>query len=107
MPGTAEMLNNEITAQAEAFDAIFAQDFQYDALWEQPLEVTVERQLHVTLCYGGPTVEAIADLDDDGSVTDAHLEGWWGSEHQIRPVYRDSKLWDALEFYAEGVLVDA
>ena len=106
MPSTtAEMLTAQIAAQAEAFESINADD--YDSLWEIPLEVTVHRQVHVLLTYGGPTIWAEADLDDDGQVTNARLMGAWGTDQATCPVSHRSALWTALQEYAETVMTAA
>ena len=78
MPTTNERLTREISAQAEQFDEIFANDDPFDELWEAPLEVTTRTQLVVTLCTGGPHVKAGADLDNDGAIVSASIVGYWG-----------------------------
>ena len=106
MPSTiSEELAQEITAQADQFDTIMTQPEPYDALYEAPLEVVVRRQLAIVLCTGGPHVEAVADLYDDGTVSAAHLFGCWGIDQETRPVPQGSGLWRALEEYAESALV--
>lgn len=107
MPTTNEMLTREITAQAEQFDEIFANDESFDELWEAPFEVTARTQLVVVLCTGGPHVEAVADLDDDGAVVSASLTGYWGSETVRTKVQPGTSLWRALSEYAETVRLSA
>lgn len=107
MATTNEMLTREIIAQAEQFDEIFANDDSFDELWEAPLEVTTHTQLVVVLCTGGPHVEAVADLDDDGAVVSASLTGYWGSETVRTQVQPGTSLWRALSEYAETVRLSA
>lgn len=102
MPTTNEMLTREISAQAEQFDEIFANDDPFDELWEAPLEVTTRTQLVVVLCTGGPHVEAVADLDDEGAIITASLVGYWGNETVQQQVAPSSSLWRALCEYAEA-----
>lgn len=102
MPTTNEMLTREISAQAEQFDEIFANDDPFDELWEAPLEVTTRTQLVVVLCTGGPHVEAVADLDDEGAIITASLVGYWGNETVQQQVAPSSSLWRALWGYAES-----
>ena len=103
MATTNEILTREIIAQAEQFDEIFANDDPFDELWEVPLEVTARTQLVVVLSAGGPHVEAVADLDDDGAVVSASLTGYWGSETLRTQVQPGTSLWWALREYAETV----
>lgn len=107
MSSTSKMLTRQIDAQAEQFDEIYAADDPFDELWETPLEVTTRTQLMVVLAVGGPHVEAVADLDDDGGVVSAHISGFWGGESETRPVRPDSTLWQALQEYAETVRMSA
>ena len=98
---TSTMLTRQIDAQAEHFDEIYASEDYFDELWETPLEVTTRTQLVVVLAVGGPHVEAVADLDDDGAVVSAHIAGFWGGKSETRPVHPSSSLWRALREYAE------
>ena len=107
MPTTNERLTREITAQSEQFDEIFANDDLFDELWEAPLEVATRTQLVVVLCTGGPHVEAVADLDNDGAVVSACIVGYWGSETVQQQVTPGSSLWRALREYAETVRMSA
>lgn len=107
MPTTNERLTHEITAQAEQFDEIFANDDPFDELWEAPLEVTTRTQLVVVLCTGGPHVEAIADLDNDGAIVSASIFGYWGNETVQQQVTTGSSLWRALREFAETVRMSA
>lgn len=79
---TSQMLTRQIDAQAEHFDEIYASIDPFDELWETPLEVTTRAQLVVVLAVGGPHVEAVADLDEDGAVVSAHITGFWGEESE-------------------------
>lgn len=102
MSTTNERLTREITTQAEQFDEIFANDGPCDELWEAPLEVITRTQLVVVLCIGGPHVEAVADLDNDGGVVSASIVGYWGNETVQQQVAPSSSLWRALCDYAEA-----
>ena len=107
MATTNEMLTREIIAQAEQFDEIFANDDPFDELWEAPLEVTTRTQLVLVLCTGGPHVEAVADLDDDGAVVSASIIAYWANETVQQQVTPSSSLWRALREYAETVRMSA
>ncbi|NLB46185.1 MAG: hypothetical protein GX814_00240 [Microbacteriaceae bacterium] len=107
MSSTSQMLTLQIDAQAEQFDEIYAADDPFDELWEAPLEVTTRTQLVVVLAVGGPHVEAVADLDEDGAVVSAHIAGFWGGESETRPVRPGSSLWRALREYAETARMSA
>ncbi|MCA0379186.1 MAG: hypothetical protein LCH36_07065 [Actinobacteria bacterium] len=108
MTGTSfQKLTREITAQAEQFDEIFANDDPFDELWEAPLEVTTRTQLVVVLCTGGPHVEAVAGLDNDGAIVSASIVGYWGGETVQQPVKPGSSLWRALREYSETVRMSA
>ncbi len=104
---TLQMLARQIDAQAEQFDDIYASDDPFEHLWEATLEVTTRTQLVVVLAVGGPHVEAVADLDEDGAVVSAHISGFWGGESETRSVRRGSTLWRALHEYAETVAISA
>ena len=104
---TSTMLTRQIDAQAEQFDDIYTNEDPYEQLWEAPLEVTTRTQLVVVLAVGGPHVEAVADLDDDGAVVSAHISGYWGGESETRPVRWNSSLFRALREYAETVRMSA
>jgi len=101
---TSDMLTTQMDAQASQFDAIFTETETYDSLYEVPLEITVRRQIVVLLCTGGPHVEAVANLAQNGTVTDARIFGCWGSANETRRVSGGSALWRALEEYAVNIV---
>jgi len=78
----------------------FAQD-PHDALHEAALEVTVRRRISVLLTCGGPNVAMEADLDHEGSITDARIVGHWGGVCIKRRLSQGSSVFRALETYAE------
>lgn len=99
---TRTMLTDQITAQAQQFEEIYAQTDPYESLYEVPIEVTVHRQLTVVLCAGGPHIEAVAALDGN-RVIDARLEGYWAGQRETYTIGRGTPIWRALEDYAHTV----
>lgn len=114
---TQDRLREQLAAQIEQFEEIFnaidgsgpfddgsdmGQD-PYDALVETPLEITIKRTLHVLLTCGGPHVEAIATLDEDGDITNARLLGHWGDALIDNPIDGGSAMYRMLEHHAEMV----
>ncbi|WP_044496572.1 hypothetical protein [Nesterenkonia massiliensis] len=72
----------------------------FHALNESVLEI--KRALVVVLATGGPHVEAVVELTDDGSISEATLYGYWGGSRSSRNVDPDSGLFRALEYYTEA-----
>lgn len=106
-------LAEQLDAKEETFDAIRnsvkdSEDFEeqdaFDALHEQPLEVTEQRYLCVVLATGGPHIVATADFSENGTIHNSRLVGIWGSERIEQQIHVGSGLYWALERYAEVLL---
>lgn len=111
---TRRALADQLDAQEETFEEIqHALDHSerhegqdaFDALHDEPLEVTQQRSLRAVLTTGGPHIVATADFDEDGVVENSRLIGTWGHERIERQVHAGSGLHRALQSYAEGFLL--
>lgn len=109
---TQHALADQLEATEETFDAIqhAAEDSEeyegqdaFDALYDQPLEVTQQRYLCVVLTTGGPHIVATADFSENGIIHNTRLVGIWGSERIEQQVHAGSGLHWALQRYAEGL----
>lgn len=109
---THTALIDQLDAQEEHFDEIFEaldHDLPYqghdahDALHEAPLEISTETSVTVLLTTGGPHVELIGDLQADGTIHNAQIVGYWGSEKIHRQVTPGTALHRAIEAYAESL----
>lgn len=113
---TTDRLREHLAAEVQILEDIYAAidntnpfddgsgDTQdpYEALSEAPVEVTIKRTLRVVLATGGPHVEAVATLDDDGDITDARLMGFWSNATIDDPIDSSSAVYRLLEQHAEG-----
>lgn len=113
---STDRLREQLAAEVETLEGIYAaidsispfdddsDDSQdpYEALSEAPVEATIKRTLRVVLATGGPHVEAVATLDDDGDITNARLKGYWASATIDDPVDPGSAMYRLLEQHAEG-----
>lgn len=114
MPRTThEALIDQLDAQEEHFEDIFqALDHDHphqgqgahDALHEAPLEISTETSVTVLLTTGGPHVELIGDLQSDGTIHNAQIVGYWGSEKIHRQVTPGTALHRAIQAYAESLI---
>lgn len=114
---TTDRLREQLAAEVEALDAIYTaidnigpfddgsgyEQDAYEALSEAPIEVTIKRTLRVVLATGGPHVEAVATLEDDGDISDARLMGFWSNATVDEPADPGSAVYRLLEQYAEGM----
>ena len=107
MNTTAHMLSQQIQAQADQFDAIYESADPFEELFEVPLEITTTRQVTVVLSTGGPHVEMVGELDTDGRLTHAEINGYWAGERHHQDIPEGSPLWQAMEVYAEAVTAPA
>lgn len=103
-------LNEQLDSTLSYFDAIFETldagteldgDDPMDLLDEAPLEI--KKSITVVFATGGPHVEAVADLNKDGSIYGASVYGYWGGKRSSKAVTEGSGLWRALQSYAETV----
>lgn len=110
---THRALADQLDATQETFDAIQyavedAEQFEghdpFDALHDQPLEVTQQRHVCVVLTTGGPHIVATADFGENGTIHNARLVGIWGGERIELQIHAGSGLYWALERYVEILL---
>jgi hypothetical protein len=107
------VLADQLQATKQTFDAIqhaaedsghFEGQDAFDALYDQPLEVTQQRYLCVVLATGGPHIVATADFSESGTIHNSRLVGIWGSERIEQQIHVGSGLYWALTQYAQGLL---
>jgi hypothetical protein len=110
---THQALADQLAATEETFDAIQyaaedAEQFEgqdaFDALHDQPLEITQQRYVCVVLTTGGPHIVATADFSENGTIHNSRLVGVWGGERIEQQIHVGSGLYWALDHYVEVLL---
>lgn len=108
-----QALADQLEATEETFTAIqhAAEDSKeyegqdaFDALYDQPLEVTQQSYLCVVITTGGPHIVATADFSENGTIHNSRLVGIWGGERIEQQIHVGSGLYWALERYVEVLL---
>lgn len=96
---TQDLLAEQMQAQIGDFDDLGGPQQADDELYDLPLEIKIRTEVATLLCTGGPHIEAVAALDGT-QITEARLDGHWGSTRESWPVDEGSGLWCALQAYA-------